>query len=127
MLYNSIFTGLVLSGFSLAANVPYNFRIRNVQAAPDGFQRSVVAVNGLVPGTLITANKGDTLLINVTNEATHGCQHEAFHNYPLAWFISSQDGFGGWTGFRDPMPDFPVQFVHLPNSARSADRNLLVP
>jgi hypothetical protein len=56
MLYSSIFTGLVLSGFSLAANVPYNFRIRNVQAAPDGFQRSVVAVNGLVPGTLITVS-----------------------------------------------------------------------
>ena len=41
---------------SLAANVPYNFRIRNVQAAPDGFQRSVVSVNGLIPGTLITVS-----------------------------------------------------------------------
>ncbi|KAG8703704.1 laccase [Ceratobasidium sp. 394] len=52
---------------SFAAIVPYNFDIRNVNAAPDGFQRSVVSVNGQLPGTLIKANKGDTLHINVTN------------------------------------------------------------
>ncbi|KDN49176.1 hypothetical protein RSAG8_02529, partial [Rhizoctonia solani AG-8 WAC10335] len=77
MIYSTIFTTLLLSGSSLAAIVPYNFRIRNVQAAPDGFQRSVVSVNGLIPGTLITANKGDTLLINVTNELTDASMRRA--------------------------------------------------
>ncbi|KAF8713768.1 multicopper oxidase family, partial [Rhizoctonia solani] len=77
MVYNTIFTALVLSGLSFAANVPYNLRIRNVQAAPDGFQRSVVSVNGLIPGALITANKGDTLLINVTNELTDASMRRA--------------------------------------------------
>ncbi|QRV94725.1 Multicopper oxidase [Ceratobasidium sp. AG-Ba] len=52
---------------SIAAFADYNFDIRNVNAAPDGFQRSVVSVNGQLPGTLIKANKGDTLRINVTN------------------------------------------------------------
>ncbi|KAG8755387.1 laccase [Ceratobasidium sp. 423] len=75
--HKAIFTSLLLSGSSLAANVPYNFRIRNVQAAPDGFQRSVVSVNGLIPGTLITANKGDTLLVNVTNELTDASMRRA--------------------------------------------------
>ncbi|CAE6472720.1 unnamed protein product [Rhizoctonia solani] len=54
----------------LGAVVDYNFVISNVQAAPDGFERSVVAVNGQIPGTLITANKGDTLRVNVTNQLT---------------------------------------------------------
>ncbi|KAB5591872.1 Oxidorectuctase [Ceratobasidium theobromae] len=53
-----------------AAIRPYNFRIRNVNAAPDGFTRSVVSVNGKLPGTVITASKGDTLRVNVTNELT---------------------------------------------------------
>ncbi|GAB1526092.1 Multicopper oxidase [Rhizoctonia solani] len=77
MVYKTIFTALVLSGLSFAADVPYNLRIRNVQAAPDGFQRSVVSVNGLIPGALITANKGDTLLINVTNELTDASMRRA--------------------------------------------------
>ncbi|KAG8738525.1 laccase [Ceratobasidium sp. 414] len=38
---------------SFAATVNYNFDIRNVNASPDGFQRSVVSVNGQLPGTLI--------------------------------------------------------------------------
>ncbi|KAB5588450.1 Laccase [Ceratobasidium theobromae] len=55
---------------AFAAIRPYNFRIRNVNAAPDGFTRSVVSVNGQLPGTVITANKGDILRVNVTNELT---------------------------------------------------------
>ncbi|KAG8683333.1 laccase, partial [Ceratobasidium sp. 395] len=55
---------------SLAAVRDYNFVIRNANAAPDGFQRSVVSVNGQVPGTVITANKGDTLRVNTTNLLT---------------------------------------------------------
>jgi hypothetical protein len=43
----------VASAPTFAAFVNYNFDIRNVNAAPDGFQRSVVSVNGLLPGTFI--------------------------------------------------------------------------
>ncbi|CAE6447279.1 unnamed protein product [Rhizoctonia solani] len=55
---------------AFAAVRNYQFNIKNVNVAPDGFQRSIVSVNGLVPGTLVTANKGDTLRINVTNQLT---------------------------------------------------------
>ncbi|KAJ1302813.1 hypothetical protein OPQ81_003119 [Rhizoctonia solani] len=58
------------AGPALGAVVNYDFTISNVQAAPDGFERSVVAVNGQIPGTLIKANKGDTLRVNVTNQLT---------------------------------------------------------
>ncbi|KAF8600822.1 laccase-4 [Ceratobasidium sp. AG-I] len=70
MFFSPLLVSCLLSGSTLAAIVPYDFRIRNVNAAPDGFTRSVVSVNGLIPGTLITARKGDTLRINVTNELT---------------------------------------------------------
>ncbi|KAJ1302821.1 hypothetical protein OPQ81_003127 [Rhizoctonia solani] len=55
---------------SLGAIVNYSLDIRNVRVAPDGFERSIVSANGLVPGTFIRANKGDVLHINVTNSLT---------------------------------------------------------
>ncbi|CAE6445716.1 unnamed protein product [Rhizoctonia solani] len=55
---------------TLGAIVNYSLDIRNARVAPDGFERSIVSVNGLVPGTFIRANKGDTLHINVTNSLT---------------------------------------------------------
>ncbi|KAG8723079.1 laccase [Ceratobasidium sp. 395] len=77
MLSRVLLASCAFSASCLAAIVPYNFRIRNVNAAPDGFQRSVVSVNGLIPGTLITARKGDTLSINVTNELTDSSMRRA--------------------------------------------------
>ncbi|KAG8692084.1 laccase, multicopper oxidase, benzenediol:oxygen oxidorectuctase, partial [Ceratobasidium sp. 394] len=62
---------------ALAAFVDYNFEISNVKLAPDGFERSVVAVNGKIPGELITANKGDTLRINTTNSLTDSTMRRA--------------------------------------------------
>ena len=41
---------------ALAAFVDYNFVVKNVNASPDGFQRSVASVDGLLPGTLITVS-----------------------------------------------------------------------
>ncbi|KAI0321789.1 laccase 6 [Amylostereum chailletii] len=35
--------------------------------APDGFERSAITVNGIFPGTLITANKGDDMVITLNN------------------------------------------------------------
>ncbi|EIM92984.1 laccase subfamily 2 [Stereum hirsutum FP-91666 SS1] len=40
----------------------------NANLAPDGFNRSMVTVNGTYPGPLITANKGDTLSVTVNNQ-----------------------------------------------------------
>ncbi|CAE6446576.1 unnamed protein product [Rhizoctonia solani] len=55
---------------AFAAVRKYQFDIKNVKVSPDGFERSIVSVNGQVPGTLITANKGDRLHVNVTNLLT---------------------------------------------------------
>ncbi|ELU39444.1 laccase-1 [Rhizoctonia solani AG-1 IA] len=39
---------------AFAAVRKYQFDIKNVKVSPDGFERSIVSVNGQVPGTLIT-------------------------------------------------------------------------
>ncbi|KAJ7474865.1 laccase 1 [Mycena latifolia] len=42
--------------------------IANAQISPDGFQRSAVLANGVFPGPLIAANKGDSFSLNVVNQ-----------------------------------------------------------
>ncbi|KAG2069791.1 laccase [Suillus decipiens] len=44
--------------------------IANKAIAPDGYQRSATLVNGVFPGPLITAQKGDNFSIEVANELT---------------------------------------------------------
>jgi len=74
----------------LGATVNYNFNITNAVVArtsesqflmievltlllssADGFNRPGVVVNGVFPGTLIQANKDDTLHVNVQNFLTN--------------------------------------------------------
>lgn len=54
-----------------AADVNYNFNIVNANVSPDGFSRVGVLVNGVFPGTLIQAQKSDTLHITVKNQLTN--------------------------------------------------------
>ncbi|KAF5327067.1 hypothetical protein D9619_004662 [Psilocybe cf. subviscida] len=56
---------------ALAANVSYVFNLQNSVVAPDGFSRAGVIVNGVFPGTLIQANKDDTLHITVNDALTN--------------------------------------------------------
>ncbi|KAH8811565.1 multicopper like protein, partial [Xylogone sp. PMI_703] len=61
----------------------YNFTITEVQAAPDGVTRTMLLINGQFPGPVIRANRGDRLLVNVTNELTNGTTlhwHGIFQN-----------------------------------------------
>ncbi|KAI0132167.1 Cupredoxin [Xylariales sp. AK1849] len=45
----------------------YVFNISQALAAPDGFQKPMILVNGQSPGPLIEANTGDTIRITVNN------------------------------------------------------------
>ncbi|PPQ70228.1 hypothetical protein CVT24_013086 [Panaeolus cyanescens] len=53
------------------ADVNYVFNLDNSAIAPDGYSRPGVLVNGVFPGTLIQANKDDTLHIAVNNALTN--------------------------------------------------------
>ncbi|KAL5872427.1 hypothetical protein ACKVWC_008059 [Pyricularia oryzae] len=46
----------------------YDLVITRGKAWPDGVVRDVLLVNGKFPGPLIEANKGDTVVVNVTNK-----------------------------------------------------------
>ncbi|CAE6445099.1 unnamed protein product [Rhizoctonia solani] len=80
---------------ALGAVVDYNFVVSNVQASPDGLERTIVAVNGQIPGTLVTANKGDTLRINVTNQLTDSSMRRST---TIHWHGLFQSGTAGEDG-----------------------------
>lgn len=61
---------LLVPASVLAADVNYVFNLQNSVVAPDGFSRTGVIVNGVFPGTLIQANKDDTLHITVNDALT---------------------------------------------------------
>ncbi|KAH8930456.1 multicopper oxidase [Atractiella rhizophila] len=45
----------------------YDWLIAAKTAAPDGYSRNLITINGLTPGPLIEANVGDTVIVNITN------------------------------------------------------------
>lgn len=50
----------------------FNFTISEIQAAPDGVIRPLLVINGQFPGPLIRVNRGDRVLVNVTNGLVNG-------------------------------------------------------
>jgi multicopper oxidase len=49
----------------------YNFEVTNTTCAPDGISRDCLLVNGQYPGPVVTANWGDTIIVNLKNSALH--------------------------------------------------------
>lgn len=62
---------------SLAATLDYNWSIDFVTAAPDGFSRQVIGINGQWPCPTIEGSLGDTVTINITNNL--GTQSTGLH------------------------------------------------
>ncbi|KAF8586682.1 multicopper oxidase [Ramaria rubella] len=58
---------LLFSGMALARVRHYTLNVADGLVAPDGFERSAVTVNGITPGPILIATKGDTMIVNVTN------------------------------------------------------------
>ncbi|KAI0030477.1 Cu-oxidase-domain-containing protein [Vararia minispora EC-137] len=61
---------LAIASVALAKTESVTLDIVNAQIAPDGFVRSGVTANGIYPGPLISANKGDRLVVKVNNKLT---------------------------------------------------------
>ena len=60
---------LILAVVSLAncRHITKHWTIAATTIAPDGFKRSASLVNGMFPGPVLTANKGDSITVNVHN------------------------------------------------------------
>jgi len=64
------FVLLALASVAHAVTRRITLDIVNGPVAPDGFTRVGVLANGTFPGPVITANKGDTLVVKVNNQLT---------------------------------------------------------
>jgi len=61
---------LLFAPAALAKTIPYTLNITNAEVSLDGYRRSAVTLNGITPGPILTANKGDALLVTVNNRLT---------------------------------------------------------
>ena len=61
---------LAIVSVSHGAVVTEGWSIGSTNIAPDGFTRSAALVDGVFPGPLLKANKGDTIVVNVVNNLT---------------------------------------------------------
>lgn len=59
--------------------VYYNFDITNTTIAPDGVERNALTVNGQLPGPVIEANWGDTVIVTVNNKLQDNGTSIHFH------------------------------------------------
>ena len=62
---------------------PYTFVIERGFKAPDGVNKSVIMINGQIPGPTIEANWGDTVQVTVTNNITGPEEGTSLHWHGL--------------------------------------------
>jgi FtsP/CotA-like multicopper oxidase with cupredoxin domain len=61
----------------------YNWVIRDQEHNPDGVYRPMMLINGQYPGPLIECNEGDTIVVNIDNQAVNATSfhwHGLFQN-----------------------------------------------
>ncbi|KAJ5653602.1 CAZyme family AA1 [Penicillium lividum] len=76
----------------------YWFDIRQIQLAPDGFERPVWTVNGQFPGPTLFANWGDYVTIHVTNNLGPQENGTTIHWHGVRQnYTNSNDGVGSIT------------------------------
>ena len=57
----------------------YNFTISRGTLTPDGYQRSMILINGGYPGPLIECNWGDTIQVTVNNNISNPAEGTGIH------------------------------------------------
>jgi iron transport multicopper oxidase len=62
-----------------AATITYNWNVGWVTAAPDGFSRPVIGINGQWPLPTIEATVGDTVVVNLVNNLGNETTSIHFH------------------------------------------------
>jgi iron transport multicopper oxidase len=84
------------SGIRSAATVTYEWDVTWVNAAPDGFARPVIGINGQWPCPPIHANLGDTIIVKLNNRL--GNETTGLHFHGLSQLNTEEmDGASGAT------------------------------
>jgi iron transport multicopper oxidase len=75
-----VLSALLLLAIAEAATVTYDFNITWVRANPDGlFERPTIGINGQWPLPIMTATKGDRVIVNVNNQLGNQTTTLHFH------------------------------------------------
>lgn len=72
-------TLLIVFTHSTADTLTFNWDIGWITAAPDGYARPVIGVNGRWPWPVLECNVGDTLVVNVSNHLGNETTSIHFH------------------------------------------------
>lgn len=108
---------LTLAGNVWAGTATYNWDITWVSAAPDGFTRPVIGVNGVWPCPMIVVTAGDTIVINLTNQL--GNETTGLHFHGISQYgTPDMDGPVGATQCSVP-PGMSVQYAFVVCGRRS--------
>ncbi|KAM7217794.1 putative iron transport multicopper oxidase FET3 [Rhypophila decipiens] len=108
---------LSLAALVKAGTVTYNWDITWVWAAPDGFGRPVIGVNGQWPCPKIEATVGDTVIVNLNNKL--GNQTTGIHFHGINQISTSDmDGPSGVTQCPVP-PGSSVKYQWVADTAGS--------
>lgn len=95
MLAVALFLGS-LSQLALAKTVTYDWSVDWVTAAPDGFSRPVIGINGQWPPPEVHISKGDRFVANVYNNL--GNESMSLHWHGIRQYGNAvQDGPTGFT------------------------------
>ncbi|PSN75263.1 hypothetical protein BS50DRAFT_36444 [Corynespora cassiicola Philippines] len=74
-----LFLAFLHVSLSFAKTVTYDFDVGWVSAAPDGFVRPVIGINGQWPNPTIEANVNDTIVVNLRNSLGNESTSLHFH------------------------------------------------
>ncbi|KAL5492731.1 LCC11_6 [Sanghuangporus weigelae] len=94
----ALFSSLIILGLTRRASssvVSEEFVVANTEVSPDGYTRSAVAVNGQVPGPLLSGNSGDTFQINITDSLTDTTM---YRGTSIHWHGLFQKGTNSYDG-----------------------------
>jgi FtsP/CotA-like multicopper oxidase with cupredoxin domain len=74
----------------------YHFDVTRINLSPDGYEKSMIAINKQFPGPLIEANWGDWIEVTVTNSIQEPADGTAMHWHGLLQHVTPwYDGVPG--------------------------------
>src|ERR1700679_2021912 len=79
LIMSLLFTICFYAQIALGSVVTYNWKLGWINAAPDGFNRPVVAINGQFPLPTINVTLGDQIVINAVNNLGNSSATLHFH------------------------------------------------
>jgi iron transport multicopper oxidase len=107
----SLLSSLLLAAVARAGTVIYDWEASWVTAAPDGFERRVIGINGKWPCPKIEAQKGDTVIIKLKNSL--GDQTTGLHFHGINQILTNEmDGPSGSTQCPAP-PGHTITYTFL--------------